>query len=92
MAYAYELATDPLEPNHGLVGETPVYLYPNQTLDSSTAGNLQTAVDTWREQANPQRDGGEWVFSLTLYSSLVEDRRPLLVIGNMYLPMLLEQR
>jgi hypothetical protein len=29
---------------------------------------------------------------LTLYSSLVEDRRPLLVIGNMYLPMLLEQR
>lgn len=92
VAYAYELATDPLEPNHGLVGETPVYLYPNQTLDSSTAGNLQTAVDTWREQANPQRDGGEWVFSLTLYSSLVEDRRPLLVIGNMYLPMLLEQR
>ncbi|MGB4486664.1 MAG: hypothetical protein WBI95_14270 [Pseudomonas veronii] len=92
VAYAYELATDPLEPNHGLVGETPVYLYPNQTLDSSTAGNLQTAVDTWREQANPQRDGGEWVFSLTLYSSLVEDRRPLLVIGNMYLPMLLERR
>ena len=91
VAYAYELATDPLDPNHGLVGETPVYLYPNQTLDSSTAGNLQTAVDTWRGQANPQRDGGEWVFSLTLYSSLVEDRRPLLVVGNMYLPMVLEQ-
>ncbi|EIK65240.1 hypothetical protein [Pseudomonas brassicacearum] len=91
VAYAYELATDPLDPNHGLVGETPVYLYPNQTLDSSTAGDLQTAVDTWRGQANPQRNGGEWVFSLTLYSSLEEDQRPLLVIGNMYLPMVLEQ-
>jgi len=90
VAYAYELATDPLDPNHGLVGETPVYLYPNQTLDSSTAGNLQTAVDTWRNLANPQREGGEWVFSLTLYSSLEEDRRPLLVIGNLYLPMVLE--
>jgi len=90
VSYAYELATDPLDPSHGLVGETPVYLYPNQILDGSTAGNLQTAVNTWRTQANPQREGGEWVFSLTLYSSLEEDRRPLLVIGNMYLPMVLE--
>lgn len=89
VSYAYELATDPLDPSHGLVGETPVYLYPNQTLDGSTAGNLQTAVDTWQGQANPQREGGEWVFSLTLYSSLEEDRRPLLVIGNLYLPMVL---
>ncbi|GLO12424.1 hypothetical protein PPUJ20028_10050 [Pseudomonas putida] len=92
VAYAYELATDPLDPRHGLVGETPVFLYPNQVLDGSTAGNLQTAVDTWREQANPQREGGEWVFSLTLYSALEEDRRPLLVIGNLYLPMVLEGR
>lgn len=90
VAYAYELATDPQDPSHGLVGETPVYLYPNQVLDGSTAGNLQSAVDTWRGQANPQREGGEWVFSLTLYSSLEEDRRPLLVIGNMYLGLGLE--
>ena len=90
VAYAYELATDPQEPNHGLVGETPVYLYPNQILDGSTAGNLQTAVNNWRTQANPQREGGEWDFSLTLYSSLEEDRRPLLVISNLYLPMQLE--
>lgn len=91
VSYAYELATDPLNPNHGLVGETPVYLYPNQILDGSTARNLQMAVDTWRGQANPQRLGGEWVFSLTLYSSLEEDRRPLLVIENLYLPMVLEE-
>lgn len=90
VAYAYELATDPLDPSHGLVGETPVYLYPNQILDSATAGNLQSAVDTWRGQAHPQREGGEWVFSLTLYSSLEEDRRPLLAIANMYLPLVLE--
>ncbi|MFK0312750.1 LysM peptidoglycan-binding domain-containing protein [Pseudomonas sp. NPDC090233] len=91
VAYVYELATEPSDSHHALVGETPVCLYTSPSLDASTAGHLQSAIDDWRKQNAPRKDGGEWAFSLTLYSSQEEHPRPLMSIANLYLPLALEQ-
>ncbi|MBB4284581.1 hypothetical protein [Roseospira goensis] len=87
VSYAYELATDPLDPRHGLIEETPIYLYPNQPLTDQTAGVMQSAVAQWRATAAPVAQGGEWVFSLTLYSALEDDQRPLLTVERLFLPL-----
>lgn len=83
VSYAYELAPDPLDPAHSMAAETPVYLYPNQPLTAETAGLMQTAVQAWQDDVDPQVDGGEWVFSLTLYSSVQDEQRPLLLVERM---------
>jgi len=84
ISYAYELAVDPADPAHSLVSEVPVALYTDKILDGNTAGILQNAVNTWKTKNNPDATGGEWVFSLTLYSSMEEEKRPLLVIERMF--------
>lgn len=83
-SYAYELATDPENPAHSLAAEVPVYLYPNQQLTSATAGALQAAVEHWQGIEDPEVEGGEWVFSLTLYSSMQGEQRPLLLVERMF--------
>ncbi len=87
-SYAYELATDPEDPAHSLAAEVPVYLYPNKELTSATAGALQAAVESWQAAEDPQVDGGEWVFSLTLYSSMQDEQRPLLLVERMFCALL----
>ena len=84
ISYAYELAVDPADPAHSLVSEVPVALYTDKILDGNTAGILKNAVNTWKTKNNPDTTGGEWVFSLTLYSSMEEEKRPLLVIERMF--------
>ncbi|WP_395787817.1 hypothetical protein [Aquimonas sp.] len=83
-SYAYELATAPENPAHSLAAGVPVYLYPNQELTSATAAALQTAVESWQAAEDPQVEGGEWVFSLTLYSSMQGEQRPLLLVERMF--------
>jgi hypothetical protein len=87
VSYAYELSLDPLDPTRALISTTPVYLYPDHPLDAQTAGVVQGAATHWEGIAHPIVDGGEWVFSLTLYSSLESEQRPLLLIDNLFLPL-----
>jgi hypothetical protein len=61
-----------------------VALYPDKRLDGDTAGVLQAAVNAWKALNNPNPQGGEWVFSLTLYSSLEDRKRPLLVAERLF--------
>jgi hypothetical protein len=84
IAYAFELAPDPDDPARSLASEVPVALYPDKPLESDTAGVLQAAVDAWRAANDPNPQGGEWVFSLTLYSSLESEKQPLLLVERMF--------
>lgn len=84
ISYAYELVPNPRDPALSLVSEVPVALYPDKLLDASTAGVLQDAVNSWKTANKPNEKGGEWVFSLTLYSSMEEEKRPLLVVERMF--------
>jgi hypothetical protein len=82
--YSFELAPDPADPSRSLVSEVPVALYPDKRLDGDTAGVLQAAVNAWKTLNNPNPQGGEWVFSLTLYSSLEDRKRPLLLAERLF--------
>lgn len=87
VSYAYEMSVDPLDAAHGLISTTPAYLYPDSTLDLQTASLLQAAVKQWQGQRQPVIPGGEWLFALTLYSSLESEQRPLLLIDNLFCPL-----
>jgi hypothetical protein len=84
VCYAYELIPDLEDPSRTLVSETPVYLYPNQELSSSTAGAIQAAIKAWQQKEKPVSDGGEWVFSITLNSTVSGDKRPLLIVERLF--------
>lgn len=84
ISYAYELVTDAEDPARSLVSEMPVLLYPDKPLDSNTAGILQNAVDDWANSYQPNTNGGEWIFSLTLYSSMETQKRPLFISERLF--------
>lgn len=81
LRYGFELVPPSGEGDEGLVTYLPIGLYPNQTLSAYTAANLNTIVQTWKGINNPVERGGEWVFSMKLYSQ---------VTGNTYSLMNIE--
>ncbi|MFC5740612.1 hypothetical protein [Dyella tabacisoli] len=81
--YGYQLIQDPLHPELSLVSELPVGLYADQFLTDQTAAQINTALTTWKSQMQPNPNGAEWVFSLTLYSAMDANKRPLLSVERM---------
>lgn len=86
LSYGYELVP-PDENSEGLVTYLPIGLYPNQTLSSSTAQQLNTAVTAWKLANQPVENGGEWVFSLKLYSQMTQNSQTLLNIEHLFYRM-----
>lgn len=82
--YAYELIPDPADPSNSLKSKMPASLYPNQTLSATLTGEIQAAITAWDAKMNSNKSGGEWTFSLTLYSAEETALRPVLVIDEMY--------
>ncbi len=80
LSYGFELVT-PSQTDPGLVTYLPIGLYPNQTLSSTTASELASAIEDWQKNNNPVKTGGEWVFSLKLYSKLTDQTQTLLNIA-----------
>jgi hypothetical protein len=70
LRYGFELVPPSGEGDEGLVTYLPIGLYPNQTLSAGTAAALNTVVQTWKGIYNPVERGGEWVFSMKLYSQI----------------------
>lgn len=84
LGYSYELVPNPTEPDKGLTSLLPVALYPSQTLSSSIGEHIQTALTNWQNSNHPNTTGGEWAFSLMLYSAMEESPRPLLILDKLF--------
>ncbi len=84
IGYSYELVPNPTEPDKGLTSLLPVALYPSQTLSSSIGEHIQTALTNWQNSNHPNTTGGEWAFSLMLYSAMEESPRPLLILDKLF--------
>lgn len=72
LLYGYELVSPDTLGNGGLVTYLPIGLYPNQTIGPGTAATVNGMFEQWKIDNNPQTAGGEWVFSLKLYSQLTQ--------------------
>ncbi|TNE28810.1 MAG: LysM peptidoglycan-binding domain-containing protein [Bacteroidetes bacterium] len=72
LLYGYELVSPDSSGKGGLVTYLPIGLYPNQTLGPGTAATISGMFEQWKSDNNPQTTGGEWVFSLKLYSQLTQ--------------------
>lgn len=72
LLYGYELVSPGTSGNGGLVTYLPIGLYPNQPLGPTTAATVSAMFEQWKSDNNPQTAGGEWVFSLRLYSQLTQ--------------------
>jgi hypothetical protein len=83
MAYGFELVPPSSPLDQGLVTYLPIGLYPNQELSATTAGDLNTVIKEWRAANQPSEAGGEWTFSLKLYSQYTDSSYTLLNIGHL---------
>jgi hypothetical protein len=83
MAYGFELVPPSSPLDQGLVTYLPIGLYPNQELSATTAGDLNTVIEEWRAANQPSEAGGEWTFSLKLYSQYTDSSYTLLNIGHL---------
>jgi len=81
--YGYQLVPA-ATPDAALATYLPVGLYPNQAITATTATEIAAALDTWKRVNQPATTGGEWAFSLVLFSQ-VETRaqRPLLSLDRL---------
>lgn len=82
LSYGFELVA-PSESDAGLVTYLPIGLYPNQKLSSSTAATINTIVTDWQRINQPVTQGGEWVFSLKLYSQQTDHAQTLLNVEHL---------
>jgi LysM repeat protein len=82
LSYGFELVP-PSETDPGLITYLPIGLYPNQTLSATTASELAAAIQEWQRDNDPEETGGEWVFSLKLYSQLTDQTQMLLNIAHL---------
>jgi len=80
--YGFELG------DTGLVTYLPIGLYPDQTLSTTTAATVNTALQTWKANNDPEDKGGEWIFSLKQYSQLTAEPQTLLNIGTLVYKLL----
>ncbi len=82
--FGYELVPPSEGDDEGLVTYLPVSLYPDQVLGPDTPIAIETALTRWRRKNLRDSQGGEWAFSVTLYSQLDPGaRRPLLVLDRL---------
>ena len=82
--YGYEVVPPAQPGGPGLTTYLPVGLYPNQSLSSSTAGNIANALVVRWSANTPSSTNGEWAVSLTLYSQVETSRqRLLLTLGRL---------
>jgi hypothetical protein len=89
LRYGFELVPPSGEGDEGLVTYLPIGLYPNQTLSANTAATLNTVVQTWKGINNPVEKGGEWVFSMKLYSQVTGNTYSLMNIEHLVYKILL---
>jgi len=87
VSYGYQLVP-PGPEGKGLRATLPVALYPSQPLGASTGATIAAAVEEWRKDNLPAEEGGEWVFSVSLYSGIDPTAtRPLLVLERLVYPI-----
>lgn len=67
--YGYELVSA-ATPADALVTYLPVGLYPNQPISATTAADVAAALQRWKDDNHPATTGGEWAFSLILFSQV----------------------
>lgn len=79
LSYGFELVPPRQNAGQGLVTYLPIALYPNQTLSDDTGTILSNAVDSWKALNKPSEQGGEWVFSMKLYSKLANSHSQVLM-------------
>ncbi|HLG54021.1 MAG TPA: LysM domain-containing protein [Vicinamibacterales bacterium] len=81
--YGYELV--PAQgSDDGITVHLPASLYPNQQLGTGTAAAIGGAVSAWDSKYQPTHVGGEWLFTLTVYSQLdAVATRPLLTVERL---------
>jgi LysM repeat protein len=82
LSYGFEIVP-PSETDAGLVTYLPIGLYPNQVLSATTATQLAAAIQSWQTANQPVQTGGEWVFSLKLYSQLTSQTQTILNIEHL---------
>ncbi|MEM1321686.1 MAG: LysM peptidoglycan-binding domain-containing protein [Bacteroidota bacterium] len=83
LSYGFELVGPAPDADQGLVTYQPIGLYPNQTLSAATGNELNTVIENWKTVYNPSTTGGEWVFSLKLYSRFTTNPQVVLTIDYM---------
>lgn len=86
LSYGYELVA-PDESSEGLVTYLPIGLYPNQALSNITAQQLSAATAAWKQAYKPVENGGEWVFSIKLYSQLTQNTQTLMNVEHLFYKM-----
>ncbi|MDY7092720.1 MAG: hypothetical protein SX243_07080 [Acidobacteriota bacterium] len=70
LSYGFQLVAPGSGDPEGLRTFLPVALYPNQTLDNTTAATLSQALAAWQQAQSPQTAGGAWLIGLTQFSQL----------------------
>lgn len=79
--YGYELGGTPPD---ALVTYLPVKFRPKFDYAEGTPKEIADAVAAWQAEQQPATDGAEWVFGLSLYSTVVPtDERPLLQLRRL---------
>lgn len=84
MSYGFELVKGDDSDSDGLVTYLPIGLYPSQVLTATTGQYLAKIIDEWYLINQPTEDGGEWVFSLRLYSKQTSQPLTLLYVKRLY--------
>lgn len=80
LGYGFELVTPTGGSDQGLVTYLPIGLYPNQTLSATTGTDIEGIIEHWKSVNKPSETGGEWYFSIKLYSQLTDNPQTLLNI------------
>jgi len=88
-AYGYQLVPPGPDGDEGGLRTTlPVALYPSQPLGATTGSTIAAAVERWRRDNDPVAEGGEWIFSVSLYSQVdPAATRPLMVLERLVYPI-----
>ncbi|MGJ4953559.1 hypothetical protein [Bradyrhizobium sp. HKCCYLS20291] len=83
VSYGYEIVPQ-TDQSEGLVSYLPVGLFSSQTVSSGTSATIANMLAEWARAKKPATRGGEWIFSLTVYSQIEKScRRPLLSIDRL---------
>lgn len=83
LSYGFELVSPSSDSDQGLVTYLPIGLYPNQVITANTGTELSGIIDRWELANKPSQNGGEWVFSIKLYSQLTDNTQTLLSIEHL---------
>lgn len=82
--YAFELNEDKHEPLFNIITKIPVSLYPDRDITLTLGDEISKITKNWTTENNPNTDGGEWNFSIVLYSTNAPMSQPLLSLDQLY--------